>query len=350
MQEIIVGWDIGGAHVKAALLNAHGGVQQVYLQACPLWQGLEQLNQAVTAVMAALPVTDVRHVMTMTGELVDLFASREEGVQEIIAAMARLLPAHSLHIFAGSAGFLMPEQVTLEYTTAVASANWLATARYVAQQEAHGLLIDIGSTTTDILLFKDASVQAIGFSDYQRLVSGELVYTGIIRTAVMAVAQQAFFNGQQQGLMAEYFATMADVYRVTGELQEAHDQTATADGAEKTPEASARRLSRLTGYDFRAEEWGMWQQFARYLRGQQLRLIETGVTRQLSRSVLPAQSCFVGAGVGRFLVQQLAQQLGYAYRDFDDLMPAVSAQCGDNLSGADCAPAVAVALLFASHA
>ncbi|MEQ1635186.1 MAG: hydantoinase/oxoprolinase family protein [Methylococcales bacterium] len=354
MQPAIIGWDIGGAHVKAALLDAQGVVQQICLEPCLLWRGLEQLNQVVTLVMAALATKQAKHVITMTGELVDCFANREAGVQQIIAVMVQLLPAETVHIFAGTDGFLPAGQVKPAHTTAIASANWLATARYVAAQQQQGVLIDIGSTTTDILVFKEGRVQAVGFSDYQRLISGELVYTGIIRTAVMAIAQHAFFNGQQQGLMAEYFATMADVYRITGELQETHDHTATADGAEKTVLASARRLSRLTGYDFKPEEMALWQEFAQTLRAQQLELIKANVARQLARDLLPEQSCFIGAGAGRFLVRELAQQLGYEYRDFDELITIAPYPSSPRereskaQTAADCAPAVAVALLFAS--
>jgi probable H4MPT-linked C1 transfer pathway protein len=208
-------------------------------------------------------------------------------------------------------------------------------------------LVDIGSTTTDIVLFSAQQVQIQGFTDYQRLVSGELLYTGIIRTAVMAVAQQAYFNGEQQGLMAEYFATMADVYRVTGELTEAHDHTPTADGAPKTALASAQRLSRLTGYDFAAAEWSVWHNFAQELRRQQLTLLSAALARQRSRNLLPAQTCLVGAGVGRFLVRALAQG-DYAYRDFDDLLAVATPTYF--LQPADCAPAVAVAQLFSNAA
>jgi len=123
----------------------------------------------------------------------------------------------------------------------------------------NGLFVDIGSTTTDILLLNDGKVLAQGYTDYQRLVSRELIYTGIVRTAVMAVAQTAQDQGQEIGIMAEYFATMADVYRVTGELNELHDQAETADGAEKTITASARRLSRMIGCDFFPEELPRWQ-------------------------------------------------------------------------------------------
>lgn len=344
MPQVIVGWDIGGAHLKAALLDTQGTVQQVCLEPCPLWQGLAELHKAVSQVLVTLDVTEAEHVITMTGELVDCFANREEGVRHIIAKMRELLPRQRLHIFAGELGFLPVEQVMTSHTDQIASANWLATAYLVAKQQQQGILIDIGSTTTDILVLRDQTVQAQGFTDYQRLVSAELVYTGVVRTAVMAVAQQAVFKGQQQGLMAEYFATMADVYRVTGELQEAHDHTPTADGAEKTIIASARRLSRMTGYDFQLSEMPLWQAFAAAIRGRQLQQLETAVIRQLSRGLLPAQTCLIGAGIGRFLVRTLAQQLGHAYRDFDDLMTDTLPR--HKLTAADCAPAVAVAWLF----
>lgn len=344
IQPTIIGWDIGGAHVKAALTDSNGRLLQVSQEPCPLWQGLEQLRSAVNKIMQAFSIAEVRHAVTMTGELVDLFANRESGVRQIITTLTELLSPQPITIFAGKQGFLSLAELKPEHYPAIASANWLATARYVAQRQEQGLLIDIGSTTTDILLFKDRSVQTEGFTDYQRLVSGELIYTGIIRTAVMAVAQRAFFNGREQGLMAEYFATMADVYRLTGELQEQHDQTATADGGEKTICASALRLSRMTGYDFIEADLTLWRQFAQHIRSRQLQLIQAGCERQLSRNRLAPASCLVGAGVGRFLVKSLAMQFGFTYVDFDSYFsdPIFTAE----MHAADCAPAVAVACLL----
>lgn len=346
MTENIIGWDIGGAHLKAAQVDNAGCVQQVILQPCPLWLGLQQLVDAVNSVLARLPATNAVHVLTMTGELVDLFKDRSEGVAQILAQMQALLPTEPL-VFVGNQGFLPLTDIRSAHYAAIASANWLATAAYAARQLTQGLLVDIGSTTTDLVLFKQQQVQALGYSDYQRLQSGELVYTGIIRTAVMAVAQQAFVNGQQQGLMAEYFATMADVYRLTGELPEAQDHTETADGAEKTPLASARRLARMTGYDFVASDLALWQQFAQQLRQQQLQLIRAACVRQLSRQPLHAAACIVGAGVGRFLAKELALQLGYPYLDFAELLRAADAE--QLAQASDCAPAVALAYLYRSE-
>jgi uncharacterized hydantoinase/oxoprolinase family protein len=136
---------------------------------------------------------------------------------------------------------------------------------------------------------------------------------------------------------------MADVYRVTGELNDGHDQTDTADGAEKTVLASARRLSRMIGCDFYPKELSRWQQFAENIRAQQLQQIQRGCETRLSRHELAPNSPLIGAGIGRFLVKQVALNLGRPYLDFSDLLPVV--EIGAEMAAADCAPAVAIAYL-----
>lgn len=343
MQSNIVGWDIGGAHVKAAEINQNGEVIAVIQQPCPLWKGMDQLQMAVKTIRRELTNADSRHAITMTGELVDLFANRADGVKQIIDAMNALLPGKEILVFAGKTGFLKPGQIETPHYQDIASANWLASAAFAAKHVTSGLFVDIGSTTTDILVMINGQVLAKGYTDYQRLVSQELVYTGIVRTPVMAVAQTAVDEGKEIGLMAEYFATLADVYRVTGELNEIHDQTATADGAEKSVIASARRLSRMIGCDFSADDLPRWQRFAENIRDRQLQQIQHGCEKVLSGQSLAGNSPLIGAGTGRFLVKQLAINLSRPYLDFSDLLPNATAQNG--MTAADCAPAVAAGYL-----
>jgi len=344
MPQCIIGWDIGGAHVKAAVLDSNDLVLNVFQSPCPLWQGIAYLNQAVEDILKKIPDSNYKHIITMTGELVDLFENRDQGVAEIIKAMQENLSGKELVIYAGLNGFLKPDVIENMHYESIASANWLASASFAASKLGSGLFIDIGSTTTDILVLKDNKVQAIGLTDFDRMVSDELVYTGIIRTAVMAVAQSACFNGENMGLMAEYFSTMADVYRLTTELNEAHDQTDTADGAEKTILASAKRLSRMTGYEYLDEDLALWKQFAQNIKTQQKNKIKQACEKHLSRNLLSNKDYFIGAGVGRFLVKQLAGDLGYPYIDFSELIE--QKENNSEIDTADCAPAVAVALLY----
>jgi (4-(4-[2-(gamma-L-glutamylamino)ethyl]phenoxymethyl)furan-2-yl)methanamine synthase len=168
---------------------------------------------------------------------------------------------------------------------------------------------------------------------------------GIVRTAVMAVAQSAQDDGKEVGLMAEYFATMADVYRLTGELNELHDQTETADGAEKTIPASAKRLARMIGCDYDDNELTRWRQFAHHLRSQQMARIQNACERQMARifELDNSHKPIIGAGVGRFLVKPIASNLGCSYLDFSGLCSSIQNENG--YAVADCAPAVAVACL-----
>jgi len=336
-----VGWDIGGAHLKAVVCSPFGEVIQVLQQPCPLWQGLAQLEHAVRQIDTQLTGGRYRHAMTMTGELVDLFNSRDEGVRSILGTMEKLLTGQELWVFAGKLGLLPLKKVTSSHYPLIASSNWLAGARFAAQKIGDGLFIDIGSTTTDILLLADGEVRAQGFTDYQRLLSQELVYTGIIRTPVMAIAQTVLDEGKEIGIMAEYFATMADVYRLTGELNEAHDQTSPADGGEKTESASAKRLARMVGCDFLAEELPRWRGLAENLRGMQLEKIQHSCKLILKSS---GYDCvpLVGAGVGRFLVKQIADALHCPHLDFNELV--MSQFTVSTMDKADCAPATALAI------
>ena len=339
----MIGWDVGGAHLKAAALDPAGNLLGVVQEPCPLWLGLDHLHSALDQALARWPqAAGCRHAVTMTGELADLFPDRAAGVAALAAVMAERCAPGEVFIYAGPRGLILSRDLRAEDATLVASANWMATGAWVAAKLGEALLVDIGSTTTDLLILAGHQVKGRGYTDYERMRYDELIYTGIIRTPVMAIADRAPFEGEWTGLMAEHFATMADVYRLTGELPEAADQLPAADGGGKTPEGSRRRLARLFGRDADAAPPERWRHAARYFREQQLAKLGQALERQWSRGVLSAAAPLVGAGVGRFLAKELAARLQLAYVDFNDLfaMPA-----GNQFQAADCAPAVAVASL-----
>ncbi|MEO8157326.1 MAG: hydantoinase/oxoprolinase family protein [Betaproteobacteria bacterium] len=342
--EVTLGWDIGGAHLKAAAVDRRGRVVQVQQLPCPLWLGLEHLDHAIAVTLADLPAAGL-HAVTMTGELTDFFRNRDEGVKLILARFAKQVPADRTHVYAGPAGFLTPRNAA-QNTGAVASANWGASAELVAGLLADALFVDVGSTTTDLVPIRDGVMRIRGFGDADRLACEELVYTGVVRTPVMALAQRIPFEGRWIPAMAEYFATMADVYRLTGELPEDADQLPAADNGGKSVRDSARRLARMIGRDLESAPLAHWRQCARQLADLQLWQIQQACERVLSRTVAVDRSPVVGAGTGRFLARKLAVRLGRRYRDFDALIHTAP----DAASWASsCAPAVAVALLAQRH-
>ncbi len=356
----IVGWDVGGAHLKATLLT-DGKLQQVLQIPCALWRGLHELETAVECVISTFGLASEQalHAITMTGELVDLFENRQHGVIAISNVMEAKLSGKKL-FYAGRSNpqtisdFVNINEVAKNWHF-IASANWLASASYMANEleKQHisypVLLIDIGSTTTDFIAIKNGEPQCLAFNDAKRLQTEELVYTGMIRTPLMAVSQKVIFKGLLTSLAAEYFATIADVYRITGDLDEADDMADTADGKEKTLEASTCRLARMIGHDARDEDFAVWKDLANEFKRLQLSRLIAVAKQHIARMGSIEDIIIVGAGVGSFLVKEIAAQLGVPYQDstlmFSHLFELINEQPSMERNANVCLPAYAVAYL-----
>jgi (4-(4-[2-(gamma-L-glutamylamino)ethyl]phenoxymethyl)furan-2-yl)methanamine synthase len=337
---VVIGWDIGGVHLKAARAE-DGRVTRVAQHASPLRSGTERLAQAFAEAKKDLGRAD-RHVITMTGELADIFSSRAEGVERLADFAARELG--DVRIYAGPAGYVGPE-VAHKYFADIASANWHACATLIARKCEHALLIDLGSTTTDIVPMIQGKTVARGYTDAQRLAAGELVYTGMVRGFVMATADRAPFRGAWTPLVNENFATMADVHRILGMLPPDVDLMPTADGRAKTEEASRARLARMLGSDASDADDATWILAARWFAEAQTRAICDAASLVFSAGALPSSTTIVAAGIGRLLVDEIARRLHCACVGFDELCDvAPEAQT----AACRCAPAVALAVLSSS--
>jgi probable H4MPT-linked C1 transfer pathway protein len=342
----VIGWDIGGAHVKAARLR-HGRVIDAAQWPCPLWQGTDRLDAVLDAASARWPdLPRHAHAVTMTGEMVDLFAHREDGVTRLAHRLAQRLPEP--RFFGGEQAWFGADDAQRHWPR-IASANWLATARHAALvcDADEGLLIDIGSTTTDLIAFGHGRVRASGRSDAQRLQRGELVYQGVVRTPLCALAQRMPWHGVHSNVMNEFFATTADVYRLTGELDAAHDQHPSADNAPKDVAHTCARLARLIGLDGRDAGADEWLALAREWRARQCDELRAPVARVAAAHALTSSAVVVAAGCGAFLVPELVPA-GWRVLDYGRDIAAIDPAAAPGVAAwaRVGAPAVAVASLY----
>ena len=336
---MIFGWDLGGAHVKLAVLDRLGRVDRFEQAPCELWMGLERL-EAVLVQLTAGNHGQPTHAITMTGELADIFPDRSAGVSAILDTFLRATESRDAMVFAS--GAFVGVATAVSRWSDVASANWLATGQLVAKLLPEALVLDVGSTTTDLVLVADGRVQALAADDYGRLAREELVYTGVVRTPVMALASRVPFGGNWVGLMAEHFATTADIYRICGQLDPLFDQARTADGRGRSEQDSMRRLAHMIGCDVHHASDDAWKRLARWLASAQQRLIRRACDRQLSRCLIGPDAPVVGLGVGRFVSANIAAELARPYVDFAELAGVPR----EHASAADvCGPAFAVARL-----
>jgi len=336
----VIGWDIGGAHLKAARAQ-HGVIVAAIQLACAPHFGVAQIEIALREAKKRLGAAD-RHAVTMTAELSDAFPDRETGVAQVAAICAHELGADNLSFYAGAPGFVSKSQVA-ENARKIASANWRASAELVARSCKNALLVDMGSTTTDIVPICGHAVAAQGEDDASRLACGELAYTGLLRSSPAAALALAPFAGRLVPLVDESFATMADAHRLLGDIPPGVDTASTVDGRDKSPQASRARLARLVGCDARDHTPEAWDALAAFFTRAQLRRIEDQLALLVSRAPWLSSAEIIGAGAGRGVVAALAKREGRAYRDFGAFLPRAP-EAG---AAADCAPACAVALLAA---
>jgi probable H4MPT-linked C1 transfer pathway protein len=336
---IVIGWDVGGAHLKAARAE-NGRVVDAIQVASPLRMGLDRLAQSFAEAKARMGSAH-RHVVTMTGELADTFSSRIEGVESLSMMAVRELAPAAVSLYAGRAGFIRPQDAR-EHVEDIASANWFASASLVARVQRTALFVDMGSTTTDLVPIVDAAVAARGYTDAERLAAGELVYTGLVRSFVMAVTDRAPFAGHWMPLINEYFASMADVHRLLGTLPDGVDLMATADGRAKSVEASRARLARMVGCDAKDADDEAWAALARWFAEAQIRTVIDGAQLVLSNRSLTVDAPIVAAGIGDAVVREVARRLGRKHIAFGTMLD-VAPKARDWAS--HCAPATALALL-----
>jgi len=226
----MIGIDVGGANLK--VVDDEG----VHIHYCPLWEG---------APLASLlshykkPGQDATAVV-MSGELADCFTDKMQGITFIMNAVRGVFPG--AHFYGTDAAFHRSPVPQL------AAANWLASADFLRERYPDAVLLDVGSTTADIIplaRFRDLC----GLSDLHRLQNGYLIYTGMLRTNIVTLLSSVNLDGIDTPVSSEYFATSADAHLVLCHITPAEYTCDTPDKKEKTTEAALRRLARVVCAD-----------------------------------------------------------------------------------------------------
>jgi probable H4MPT-linked C1 transfer pathway protein len=329
----VIGWDIGGVHVKAARV-VEGRVVRSALRAFSIERDLEALPAVLRALAHDLGAGwRDRHAITMTAELSQRFRTKGEGVDAILDAHESAFPDAGSAVLDTAGNFITPAEARYAPLDAAAS-NWLATALVVGRRHPDCLLLDMGSTTTDVIPIVHGAVPAVGRTDPDRLASGELVYTGAIRTPVEAVVTAVPWKDGTASVSAEHFATTGDVHVWLGALDPAAIAVPTADGRPATRPFAGERLARVVCADPSMVGEAGLTRIAEHVAAAQRGQLARAAARVAARH--PGLRTAVVTGVGDAIAAAALRQAGLEPRllrdDWDDVT---------NL-----APAAAVALLL----
>lgn len=274
-----VGIDIGGANTKVAVLSLGPDGVETISTSCtyfPVWQRRDELASMLRGVVSSLP-TDVLGIgVTMTCELSDTYETKAEGVSHVLDCIDEVARDTEVRVLDVS-GHLLDTVRARNAPLAVAAANWYASAFLAAKRFPDALLLDAGSTSTDIIPIIDGRVAPRGGTDLERLGTGELVYTGLLRTNLAAVSQFAEMGGKKYGISSELFAQSADVHLVLGNIGEEGYTCDTLDGrGVSVPEAMAR-ICRVVCADMTQLAKGDIRELSRFFVERQIEAVRNGI-------------------------------------------------------------------------
>jgi hypothetical protein len=312
----VLGLDIGGANLKVA--HSEAMARSVPFA---LWKQPGDLSARLRALLASIPDAPTLAV-TMTGELCDCWESKRHGVLAILDAIESVAGTRTVAIWNNQGQFLTLSQSRSD-PLSVASANWLATATFAGRYAPTGdaLLIDLGTTTTDLVPLREGVPIPMGRTDPQRMEHGELVYLGWKRTPLCALKVPA---------AAEFFATTHDVMLLADLVEENPLDCDTADGRAATKANARRRIARMWCAD--PQEIGDAQFETHY--GQLVDSLQFAIQQQTRTLMDPA---LLLAGSGERLTREVIGRMGTGNAPTISL----SAQLGEQVSTAACAYAVA---------
>ncbi len=307
----VIGWDIGGANVKAARLvfeNGRAESGRAIRRYFEIWKDTAGLRPLLQEIHKELGSADAM-ALTMTAELADVFRDKAEGVAFVLRAAREAVPLLPLFVV-DLDGRLIPLEEAGMDPLAFAATNWIGEALVLAEWRPDCLMVDIGSTTTDLIPILGGKLAARRRRDIDRMACGELIYTGALRTPVPAIVRQVPVRGTVCRISAEYFAIAADVYLALGWLTPEDYTCATPDGRGKTREEALGRLARVACEDRRGLSADQIVAMAAYVAEKQVQQITEGMLQVLSRFDSGFRLPVVPLGIGTFLGARCARRLG----------------------------------------
>ncbi|TRO52260.1 H4MPT-linked C1 transfer pathway protein [Candidatus Bathyarchaeota archaeon] len=313
----VIGWDIGGANTKAAFLrmeNGHVEETRTAIGYFPMWRDFEKLGSMLSLLYERVSENaDVDGVgLTMTAELSDAYQTKREGVAHVLKCAEEAFAGLPVHVLDVNGTLRSVEAARLD-PLKVAAANWVATGWLVAHLARTCVVVDVGSTSTSIIPIINGRISAVGKTDLEKLIAGELVYTGSLRTNVAAIVHSVLLRNSKVRISSELFAQSGDVHLILGNICEEDYSTETADGRGKTRKKALARLSRIVCADTEILCENEIEEIAKYVYERQVEQVADGLREVYSRvkSLTDSTVPVVVTGLGRtFLAGIAARKVG----------------------------------------
>lgn len=315
----IIGLDIGGANTDCSIIEIDEDKNIISMiherEYFPMWKDNDKLKEFLHNLCKNDTDIDVVCV-SMTAELSDGYVSKKEGVNDISQKIMDVFPNKKVYFvtFDGLKSYAELQKNLLS----AAAANWIGTSEIIKYIEKDCIFMDIGSTTIDIIPIKNKKEIASGHSDLERLSTGELIYTGMLRTNPASIVHTVPIHDKKTRVSSELFTITADIHRILGNIHEDDYTCTTPDGNDKDITSCKRRLSRLVCADLDTLEDEEIIKLAKYIEKKQIEQIHSGLMEVVDRTQI--RTVLVTSIGSAYLCEKAAEMLKLDVISMDEFM------------------------------
>ena len=307
-----IGWDIGGANTKVCIFDESLNIIEVKSKNINLWENFEELNYYFQEISKPYINYDVQNFITITAESCDNFNNRHTGIYSILENCNLNMYGKKLY-YSNIDKYLIYDDA-LKNPDSLFSTNWMLTLKYLNKIKNVDLIVDIGSTTTDII-YKHMSITE-NIDDHKRLVNNSLLYAGVIRTPLPMIVNNVNFLSNEVPLINEVFSTTGDIFNITNDIDFNQLDYIGADNLNYTKKNSFVRIARSLGLDYDNSMKSEIIKVSSTIKNnfidiiyEKIKLIFKGYKAELKLSSI---------GEGSFLIEELALRHNLKYLSLKD--------------------------------
>ena len=330
-----LGIDIGGAHLKIIGVDENERVRFVDYSSCRIWEDIDKLKIKFLQLNKTFSGKPIKCAITMSAELCDNFKNRKHGVS-ILIEKCNYLNFDKFFYVASSEIFSKKPKLD-----ELISMNWHSIGRFIQQKIQNAIIVDFGSTTTDLICIKEGKVLNKFLDDFSRINNYELLYTGFTRTPIFGVTNEIEIHKKKLKIIPEFFSDTSDIYRVLQKLKKQIDIDKTADHSNKTIRNSLKRISRSFGFDYKIKFKGKLEAISNQISLIQLNYVLDAINKLKLRFDLE-DFTIITSGTGQDVITSFLKKKKYKTKFFYSFLKNSCLNKQASLH----APALSVALLL----
>jgi uncharacterized hydantoinase/oxoprolinase family protein len=196
MEGSIIGFDIGGSNIKFAVITpcgekyvARGGIVNAPFMSMELEHIVNQFLSGVQ--------DDISHIGVITSYPVSC-GDQREGMEKIVNLFQKVMPEKPVFFIDFESRMWPLQEVISADPARFAMSNFFGSAYLGSKIRSNTVVMDTGSTSTDILLIRDNCPVAIGqdTNSIGRQLTGEMTWTGVLFTPVSSLTEYVPLRGR----------------------------------------------------------------------------------------------------------------------------------------------------------